>query len=170
MHSWRVLILPYLEQESLYKAYSFDEPWDGPKNRELAGRIDDVFRCARSNSRGSLMTNYVVVVGDHTAFPGSKSVTMKDIPDGRDVILVAEIADSDIHWMEPRDLRFDAMSFHINDKTKPCISSPHRGVANVVLLDFRVETVPESISPELVKALVTVGNRDEIRVAEPRPR
>ena len=36
MHSWRVLILPFLEQRELYNAYNFAEPWDGPNNRKLA--------------------------------------------------------------------------------------------------------------------------------------
>ena len=35
MHSWRVLILPYLDQDALYKAYDFTEPWDGPTNKKL---------------------------------------------------------------------------------------------------------------------------------------
>src|SRR4051812_11083639 len=30
MHSWRVLLLPYLDQAGLYDAYNFGEPWDGP--------------------------------------------------------------------------------------------------------------------------------------------
>ena len=39
MHSWRVLLLPYLDQLELYNAYRFDEPWDGPNNRLLADRM-----------------------------------------------------------------------------------------------------------------------------------
>ncbi|MDH3719020.1 MAG: DUF1559 domain-containing protein, partial [Planctomycetota bacterium] len=35
-HSWRVLILPFIEAEPLYAMYNFDEPWDGPNNRKLA--------------------------------------------------------------------------------------------------------------------------------------
>jgi hypothetical protein len=35
MHSWRVLILPFLESSPLYDKYRFDEPWDGPNNRQL---------------------------------------------------------------------------------------------------------------------------------------
>src|SRR5437016_5175694 len=37
-HSWRVLILPFIEQQRLYNEYNFDEPWDGPNNRKLASR------------------------------------------------------------------------------------------------------------------------------------
>ena len=43
-HSWRVLILPFVEQKALYKRYNFDEPWNGPNNRKLAGRRPDVIR------------------------------------------------------------------------------------------------------------------------------
>src|SRR5271157_339454 len=35
MHSWRVLILPYLDLDTLYKAYDFTQPWDGPNNKKL---------------------------------------------------------------------------------------------------------------------------------------
>lgn len=42
-HSWRVLLLPYLEQAPLYDAYRFDEPWDGPNNSKLHDRIPEVF-------------------------------------------------------------------------------------------------------------------------------
>src|SRR5262245_23505539 len=34
-HSWRVLLLPFIDQAALYTRYKFDEPWDGPGNRTL---------------------------------------------------------------------------------------------------------------------------------------
>ena len=43
MHSWRVLILPFIEQQTLYKRYRFDEPWDGPNNSLLAKEMPSVF-------------------------------------------------------------------------------------------------------------------------------
>ena len=46
LHSWRTLILPFLDQARLYNEYRFDEPWDGPNNRKLAGRL-------RSYQRGA---------------------------------------------------------------------------------------------------------------------
>jgi hypothetical protein len=45
MHSWRVLILPYLGHEDLFNAYHFDEPWDGPNNSKLLPLMPDVYRC-----------------------------------------------------------------------------------------------------------------------------
>jgi hypothetical protein len=35
MHSWRVLILPYLEgYNALYKKYNLNEPWNGPNSAQ----------------------------------------------------------------------------------------------------------------------------------------
>ena len=42
-YSWRVAILPYIEQEPLYKQYNFDEPWDGPNNRKLLDKMPAVY-------------------------------------------------------------------------------------------------------------------------------
>ncbi len=45
MHSWRVLILPYIEERDLYDQYDFDEPWDGPNNSLLHDKVVDLFNC-----------------------------------------------------------------------------------------------------------------------------
>ena len=77
IHSWRTLILPYLDQPTLYKEYRFDEPWDGPHNSQLLDVILRIYRCpveARQHDRESpeaRMTNYLAVIGPRTAFPCS---------------------------------------------------------------------------------------------------
>src|SRR6476661_8060061 len=45
MHSWRVLILPYLDQAALHTEYNFSEPWDGPNNSRLLARRPAVYAC-----------------------------------------------------------------------------------------------------------------------------
>lgn len=44
-HSWRVLLLPDLGYEELYARYRFDQPWDGPVNRQLADEVPTVYQC-----------------------------------------------------------------------------------------------------------------------------
>src|SRR5207248_7211882 len=101
MHSWRVLILPYIEQEPLYRRYDFDEPWDGPNNRRLAGLMPSIYALHGTYEPGLTTTNYVVVVGAATAFPPGKSVAMADVKDGlSQTILIAENCGAGIHWME----------------------------------------------------------------------
>ena len=43
--SWRVLMLPYLDQQPLYEEFKLDEPWDSPNNKPLLARMPGVFKC-----------------------------------------------------------------------------------------------------------------------------
>jgi RNA polymerase sigma factor (sigma-70 family) len=42
--SWRVLILPYLEQDNLYQQFHLDEPWDSEHNLKLLRQMPAVYR------------------------------------------------------------------------------------------------------------------------------
>lgn len=166
MHSWRVLILPFLDLKKEYDQYNFSEPWDGPTNRKLAEKIDmHWFQCASGpNYEKSLTTDYVVVVGAGTAFPGSQSSSAEDFKDGKEnSILLVEIANSNIHWMEPRDLNFDEMSFVVNHPDRPSISSPHPCGPAVVFADgITAYRVAQSLRPESLRALATIAGREPV--------
>ncbi len=114
MHSWRVLILPYAGENSLYRAYRFDEPWDGPNNSRLARRMPAFYACL-AHARPSY-SNYAVVVGPETAFPGARSLSLSQVKDATYItVLVVEVIGGTIPWMQPRDL------------TMPRITEPDRG-------------------------------------------
>jgi hypothetical protein len=81
MHSWRVLLLKYLDKE-LYDAYDFDEPWDGPNNCKLLARIPHVYRCPNHRSAktgGDTFTNYVALVGRNSVFDGPRAKSLSDV-------------------------------------------------------------------------------------------
>ena len=69
-YSWRVAILPYLEQEPLYRQYHFDEPWDGPNNRLLLEKMPAVYSVPGPDGTPSSRTNasYYVFAGETTAW------------------------------------------------------------------------------------------------------
>lgn len=164
MHSWRVLLLPFLDQREVYNQYDFSEPWDGPNNRKLANRINRyTFQCPSGpNYETSWMTDYVAIVGPKTAFPSSRSTTFDDFQDGpENTILLVEIANSNIHWMEPRDLNFDEMSFVVNDPQRPSISGPHPCGPAVIFADssYRLD---RSLRPATVEALTTIAGREPV--------
>ena len=146
MHSWRVLVLPYIEEGSLYKAYDFSEPWNGPHNSKLADKMPSIFHMP-SEPPSTSVTNVVAITGPGTAFPGSRSTPKAEFTDGLDnTILLAEIADSNINWLEPRDLQVEGMSFAVNDKRKPSISSSRRLGPYVVFGDsIRAHQVSPSL-------------------------
>lgn len=114
MHSWRILVLPYLERNDIYKQYRFDEPWDGPNNRKLADQMPSNYALHGCERAGNVTTNYLRVVGDATASPTIRTVNESEVVDGTvNTLLIIENVDSGIHWMEPRDLAFDSMSFEV---------------------------------------------------------
>ncbi len=167
-HSWRVLLLPYLDAGDVYADYRFDEPWDGPHNRRLAARMPAVYRCPGAPDRRGPWTNFVVVVGPETPFPGAETIRCEDIQDGPDTILFAEVADSRIHWMEPRDLNLATMSLRINSVGTPAISSAHPGGAHVGTVGqcsgrFLFNSTP----PAHVRAWLTRTASDDPVLAEP---
>ncbi len=85
MHSWRVLILPYIEMQSLYTKYRFDEPWNGPNNIKLLDDMPPCYQCPSSDinrNEASRFTSYVAVVGNDVARnTWSSLLTMDDRDD-----------------------------------------------------------------------------------------
>ncbi len=107
MHSWRALILPYAGEHGLYKSYRIDEPWDGPNNARLSGRMPAVYECPAHPHPGR--SSYAVVIGPGTVFPGPSSVSASQIKDPR-ACLVVELGGAGIPWLEPRDLKLPTRS------------------------------------------------------------
>lgn len=137
MHSWRVLILPFLGEEVLYSQYSFKEPWDGPHNRKLHDKELYVYRCLADHGRKpSTDTSYLAVVG--TGSPLAPSKGQRTGKPKSDSLLVVEVADSGIHWMEPRDLHVVQMNPIVCASHGQGISSHHINGAHVSFADGTV--------------------------------
>ncbi|MHB1557699.1 MAG: DUF1559 family PulG-like putative transporter [Isosphaeraceae bacterium] len=162
MHSWRVLILLFLGQQELYNAYNFDETWDGPNNRMLAGRIGQVFRRSGLEDEQGETTSFVAVVGTETAWPGPRAVTDKEISDDHEnTLTIVEVPDGLFRWMEPKDLEFDRMSFRINDGSGRGLGS-RLGGARVLTVDCMGRTLPDDFDPNRLRAMLTINGGEKI--------
>jgi prepilin-type processing-associated H-X9-DG protein len=159
MHSWRVLLLPFLEEQALYDQYNFKEPWDGPNNSRLAGMIENVYRCPSEDSTvGRTETSYVMIVGPGTISDGPTPTDMGRIADGAsNTIMVVEVTGSGIQWAEPRDLKVEDVAFGINGGAGKGIGSRHPGVANVLFCDGSVQSIDKSIDPDLLRGMTTIA-------------
>jgi hypothetical protein len=161
-HSWRVLILPFLERSDLSSAYRFDEPWNGPNNARLADKIGSIFLRSGLDPATRHTTSFVAVVGPETAWPGARAMRRDEIGDGTsDTLLVVEVPDGEIPWMAPIDLAFDRMSFRINDGSGRGLGS-RLGGARVVSVDGSVRTLPDDLPPDLLRALLTANGHEPI--------
>jgi prepilin-type processing-associated H-X9-DG protein len=162
MHSWRVLILPFLEQQMLYEQYDFNEPWDGPNNSQLANTVIETYRCP-SSPEGQATTNYLGISGEGTVFNNGDGSKFQDILDGTsNTVMVAEVAGANVNWMEPRDFDVTTMSTGVGSGAVPrpnvdgaSISSFHHGGAQVLMADGSVHFLADTIAPGVLQLLLT---------------
>jgi hypothetical protein len=151
-HSWRVLLLPYIEGDAIFKAYRFDEPWNGPHNGQLSERMPRTFTLSDAK-HPTPTTNYLAVVGSETIWPGHESRKWGDIDSASETILIVENHGLNAHWMAPRDLDFATMSFTFNH---PHGLSSRYSSPGVALVDGSVRSFTEGYDPETLRAMLTV--------------
>ena len=174
MRSWRFALLPYLEQQPTGLSYDYREPWNGPHNGLIGDEIPDnwcdnsgiasqyvyiprAYRCPSApSSQNQTCTNYVMLIDDRSGKPNGPPNRPGSVPpsfDDKSAVIVIEIADSDIHWMEPRDVLLSELSMKINDRSKRSLSSYHGG-ACVAYADGSVELLDEATTEERVRELL----------------
>ena len=182
VHSWRTLILPYLDRSDIYRAYNFREPWNGPDNSKVAASMPGVFRCEDDLSISDRpITSYLAVTGPGTAWDDCPSAGTPPR------VMLVEVANSKINWMEPRDLTLDEACRGAGNGSGPSITSHHvissgfffqeeaDGV-NVAFSDGHIEILRAGVPPETLRGRFTgdekrggsvPGIRARLPVADP---
>ncbi len=168
-HSWRVLLVPFLEASPFWSQYKLDEPWNGPSNSQLATRFRNgasfIYRCPTDVETGSQNASYFAVIGENTMWPPRDVASLDDATDPMyDTPFVVEVSHSGVHWMEPRDLQLDAMSFEINASkgvgircrhgTSNFILSDTRAGAHVMMVDGAVQFLHAETPPRTVRSML----------------
>lgn len=151
--SWRVLILPFLEANDLYKEFHLDEPWDSPHNKALIPRMPALFACPskRGGSLAAGMTIYKRPVGEAIGVPALKVLPIKEVTDGTSntIMIVETPVDQAVEWTRPDDwdvpANLDARSFFLR----------HIDGANASLMDGSVRSFRETLKPETFRGLLT---------------
>jgi len=180
-HSWRVLLLPFIEQTVLYAQYDFNEPWDGPNNLQLAAAIAQVYSCPAWNGYSNGYTSYFAVVGPKTAWPGPKSRRLDEITDDPgNTILVMEAGGLDVPWTEPRDVDFDAIAALTTPDPKivgnvghyrepPSFYIVEGRAINVLTADFTVHEISSTTPGKRLAPLLTSQGGEPADIDALRP-
>jgi len=172
LHSWRVLILPYMEQRSLYDKIRLDEPWDSDYNKQFHSMRPRVYACpsdyanckeySQKGDKSDIYTNYVRIVGEGTITNGPDSVSLDEIEDYPNKIFFVETTRR-ICWMEPEDLKLEDLDLPIprypKDNSKVGISSYHPDDVIVVTTENAVFSIPKKTSPESFKAAAMIKGK-----------
>lgn len=108
--SWRVHILPFLNEKRLYKQFHLDEPWDSPHNLTLLPKMPATYRLpkyARQFPPGFTCFQLFVGEGAFMEMGKNRTLGMLTIADGHDTFLGA-IAEEAVPWTKPADIHFSA--------------------------------------------------------------
>lgn len=107
LHSWRVLILPYLgpDEKALAQQLRLNEPFDSPHNQMFSNRIPQVFVSPADRTFAAGDTSYLVISGPGSAFDQDKPLAYSKIQDPAEhTMLLIERLGSQVNWMTPQDL------------------------------------------------------------------
>jgi len=105
MHSWRVLILPFLDSRELYDRYDSSVPWNHPNNRYVLEHMPEVYSCYRDPDREKMVTSYFAVFGPNCVFEGATPTRMRDMTDGPgNTLMVGEAVGLHVPWTKPEDV------------------------------------------------------------------
>ena len=157
-HSWRVAILPYLDQKTLYDQYKFDEPWDSEHNKKLLAKIPDIFRHPLDKD-DSTNTSFFALVGKNTLMgEGKLGMKLHDVTDGTSNTLMIVEAQRDIPWTKPEDISYP----QDRSKALPTLGEWFKGGFLAVLGDGSVNFISSNAEKATLQNLIERNDRNPI--------
>lgn len=105
--SWRVLLLPYMEQDNLFRMFNQSEPWDSPTNKPLLAKMPKVYMSSSNyDVNAKFQTTFLAPVASETVFPPTGSVNRNAVTDGMSgtIILLDVDDEAAVEWTRPKDL------------------------------------------------------------------
>ncbi|MBN73509.1 MAG: hypothetical protein CME32_30000 [Gimesia sp.] len=183
-HSWRVALLPFLDQEKLYKEYRLNEPWDSEHNKQVLAKMPTVFKNPVDNRPGHL-TSYLAVTGPNTVFgkstrpAGGAGIEMSTEPfatsglaGGGGVeskaepvagVRMREITDGTSNTIAIVEARREIPwtkpeDISFDGKTVPELGGFYSGGFCVGLCDGAARYLPDTLNPETLKYLLLIND------------
>ncbi len=157
--SWRVAILPYLEQDTLYKQFKLDEPWDSDHNKKLIDKMPKTFAPPVGKSAKPGHTHYQMAVGPNAMEP--RGWTLVGITDGTSNTLAVAEAAQPVIWTKPDDIMLPGKDIPKDLKKK--FGGLFPGGFNALLWDGSVRFIRDTVSDTTLAAMLTPAGGEVIR-------
>ena len=159
LHSWRTLILPYLEQQNLYASINLSKPWDDPLNAKALKNAPAIYRCPGADLPAG-HTNYLGLAGESLCFHPTRGRTFAEITDGTmNTVMVMEVPQKNsVPWMSPKDADEQVfLSLSTDDELQ------HTGGINAALMDGSVRFLSATMANEIRRAILSINGNETVR-------
>ncbi len=168
--SWRVSLLPYLDEAPLYNQIKRDEPWDSNHNKQFWAKMPRVYQMPGIGIKDS--TYYQIFQGNESAFPKSmlkgatdrSGITLVGVTDGTSNTIGIIEAGFPVNWMQPQDISFQKgqgdfmlkqVGNHWGDNT-----------FNAGMLDGTVRSFRRTMPPMAMQGLITRNGNEVVNWGE----
>ena len=162
--SWRVAILPYIEQDNLYKQFKLNEPWDSPGNKKLISLMPKEY-AVQGTDREAGKTYYRAFTGEGTILPPPKGgqpggpafgVKILQITDGTSNTLLAVEARDPVIWTKPDELEYDAA------KPPPKVAGVFGAGFNAAFCDGSTRFLRNPLDEKALRSLITANGGEVV--------
>jgi hypothetical protein len=147
--SWRVALLPFLDEEKLYNEFKLNEPWDSEHNKKLLERMPKLLGPVRGKTDNPYDTFYRVFQGGGAIFDLKTAVSLAKVTDGTSNTIMAVEAGEAVPWTKPDELVFDP------SKPLPKLGGLFDVGFNALITDGSVRMISRKVSEKTLKALIT---------------
>lgn len=158
-HSWRVAVLPFLEQSKLYEKYQMAASWDSPTNADVLNQMPEVFGDPATSETGYRVFISPVKKAGGALFssePAKSGPKMAEIVDGTSNTICIVESDNTVPWTKPEGILFDPSGEPLK------VSDINPKGFNVVFVDGSVRFIPPNIAPETLKGMISKNGGEAI--------
>lgn len=154
LHSWRTLLLPYLDEQALYDSLNLTKPWDDPVNQHAWDRMPEVYQ-APGHDLGVGMTAICAPVGSDHCFQRTIGRNRSDFscPALQIIMLVQVSEKTAVHWMEPKDTAVEYL--HAREES----GSPfYDEVILMAFADGSVRVISMDVDDEILESMLSISD------------
>jgi hypothetical protein len=153
--SWRVAILPFIEQGALYNQFNLDQDWDSPQNKALLDKMPAAFRSPNVKQGDENKTYYQVFTGPDTIFSG-QATKMTGITDGTSNTFLIVEAKKPVDWTKPEDIPYTKAG------KMPALGGIFAGNFNAAMADSSVKYIRREALESDIRAWITPNGGEAV--------